>query len=62
MAEHDDHRSETEEALKIRTAGKQARDNGQPMTACPHAAGTQAHYQWVSGWIQPHPTAPEDAS
>ena len=50
------------EALKIRTAGRQARDAGQPVTARPHPDGTEANYQWVSGWTQPHATAPEDAS
>jgi hypothetical protein len=62
MAEHNDPGSEIEEALQIRTAGRQARDEGKPMTACPHPADTQANYQWVSGWMQPPATAPEDAS
>jgi hypothetical protein len=62
MAEHDDPRSDAEEVLKIRTVGRQARDEGKPETACPHPAGTQANYQWVSGWMQPPATAPEDAS
>jgi ribosome modulation factor len=60
MAEHED--SGSDEALKIRTAGWQARDNGQPVTACPHPANTQANYQWVSGWMQPPATAQEDAN
>ena len=62
MAEGDDPGSDSDEALKIRTAGRQARDDGKPVTDCPHPADTQASYQWVSGWTQPHSTAPEDAS
>ncbi len=62
MAANHDPGVGTAEALKIRTAGRQARDEGKPVTACPHPEGTQANYQWVSGWAQPHPNAPEDAS
>ena len=62
MAERHDPGICTTEALKIRTAGRQACDEGKPVTACPYADGTQAKYQWVSGWTQPHATAPEDAS
>jgi hypothetical protein len=50
------------EALKVRAAGRQARDEGKPVSDCPYPRGSQANYQWVSGWTQPHPTAPEDAS
>ena len=62
MAEREGSGSDTDEALKIRSAGRQARDEGKPMTGCPHPADTQARYQWVSGWMQPSATAPEDAS
>ena len=62
MAERAEPGSDTHEALKIRTAGRQARDDGKPVTACPHPVDTQANYQWVSGWMQPTATAPEDAS
>jgi hypothetical protein len=62
MAERAEPGSNTDEALKIRTAGRQARDDGKPVTACPHPVDTQANYQWVSGWMQPPATAPEDAS
>jgi ribosome modulation factor len=62
MADRDGPGSDTDKALKIHTAGRQARDQGKPVTACPHPADTQANYQWVSGWMQPSATAPEDAS
>jgi hypothetical protein len=62
MAEREDPGSDADEALKIRSAGRQARDEGKPVTACPYPANTQANYQWVSGWMQPSATAPEDAS
>ena len=62
MAEREVSGSDTDEALKNRTAGRQARDEGKPVTACPHLDGTQANYQWVSGWMQPPAMAPEDAS
>ena len=48
--------------LKIRGEGRAAQDAGQPVTACPHPAESKAHYQWVSGWMQPDATAPEDES
>jgi hypothetical protein len=62
MAEHEDPGSDTDEALKIRSDGRQARDEGKPVTACPHPADTPANYQWVSGWMQPPATAAEDDS
>jgi hypothetical protein len=62
MVEHEDFGSDTDEALTIRSAGRRARDEGKPVTACPHPADTQANYQWVSGWMQPSAIAPEDAS
>jgi hypothetical protein len=62
MAEREGSGSDTDGALKIRTAGRQARDEGLPVTACNHPADTPANYQWVSSWMQPSATAPEDAS
>jgi ribosome modulation factor len=62
MAESHDPGLDSTEALRIRTAGRQASDAGKPVTACPYPEGTEANYQWVSGWAQPHATAPEDAS
>lgn len=48
--------------LQIRNDGRRARDRGQPISDCPHQPHTQVHYQWVSGWMQPRATDPEDAS
>ncbi|WP_406566083.1 Rmf/CrpP family protein [Acidisoma silvae] len=48
--------------LKIRTEGRKAYEDGQPVTACPYPADSPSSYQWKSGWMQPSPTAPEDAS
>ncbi|WP_406566104.1 ribosome modulation factor [Acidisoma silvae] len=48
--------------LRVRTEGRSAREAGQPVTACPYPADTPLNYQWTSGWMQPSPTAPEDAS
>jgi hypothetical protein len=62
MAKPEDPGSDTEEALKIRTEGRKAHDDGHPVTACPHPPDTQANYQWTSGWMQPPATAPEDDS
>jgi hypothetical protein len=62
MTEREDFSSGADEALEIRSAGRQARDEGKPVTNCPHPADTQANYQWVSGWMHPPATAPEDAS
>ncbi len=50
------------EVLKIRSDGRLARDQGNPVSSCPYPEGTQANYQWVSGWTQPQATAPEDES
>jgi ribosome modulation factor len=52
--------ADTDEAMRIRTTGREAKAAGHPVTSCPYESGTQANYQWTSGWMQPHPTAPED--
>jgi hypothetical protein len=48
--------------LKCRNEGRNARDAGEPLSACAYPAESKAKYRWVSGCTLPSATAPEDVS